>query len=186
MFDTAMFSKEIAMWSAIVFAAIMAQVIIGTVRHIAMIKGSRVLTIVIGFFEGIVGITVAITVISNAVDQGINIFIIASYGVGFALGFFIGMLISNKISRDIFSVNIISTKYSNEIEKILRANGFGLTCYTGNGKDGEIKMLNIICKKGDLLKLHGLAQTIDPDAIVASHTLEGMRGGFFYDIKSRA
>jgi Uncharacterized protein conserved in bacteria len=185
MFDTTMFSKEIAIWSAIVLASIMTQVILGTVRNISMLKGNRALTVIIGFFEGVVAITVAITVISNAVKQGINIFMIASYGAGFALGLFIGMIISNKISRDIFSVNIISTKYSDEIEKILRANGFGLTRYTGSGKDGEIRMLHAICKKSDLLKLHDLAQTIDPDVIVASHTLEGMRGGFFYDIKSR-
>jgi uncharacterized protein YebE (UPF0316 family) len=185
MFDKIMFSREIAMWSAIVLVSIMTQVILGTVRNIAMLKGNRALTIIVGFFEGVVAITVAITVVSNAVKQGINIFIIASYGAGFALGLFIGMMISNKISRDIFSVNIISTKYSDEIENVLRANGFGLTCYTGSGKDGEIKMLNAICKKSDLIKLHDFAQAIDPDAIVASHTLEGMRGGFFYDIKSR-
>jgi uncharacterized protein YebE (UPF0316 family) len=185
MFDMVIFSSEVAMWSAIVAASIMTQVILGTVRNISMIKGNRVLTIIIGFFEGVVAITVAITVVSNAVKQGINVFIIASYGAGFALGLFIGMLISNKISRDIFSVNIISTKYSDEIEKILRVNGFGLTCYTGSGKDGEIKMLNTICKKSDLIKLHDLAQAIDADAIVASHALEKMRGGFFYDIKSR-
>ena len=185
MFSTAMFSKEVAAWSAIVFASIMTQVILGTVRHIAMVRGNRALAIILGFFEAVVAIIVGITVISNAVKQGINIFIIISYGAGFALGLLIGMIISNKISREIFSVNIISTKYSDEIEKVLRANGFGLTCYTGSGKDGEIKMLNTICKKSDLSKLHDLAQAIDPDAIVASHTLEGMRGGFFYDIKSR-
>jgi uncharacterized protein YebE (UPF0316 family) len=184
MFDMVTFSSKIAIWSAVVAASIMTQVILGTVRNISMIKGNRALTIIIGFFEGVVAITVAITVVSNAVKQGINIFIIASYGAGFAFGIFIGMLISSKISRDIFSVNIISTKYSDEIEKILRTNGFGLTCYTGSGKDGEIKMLNTICKKSDLLKLHDLAQAIDPDVIVSSHTLQGMRGGFFYDIKS--
>jgi uncharacterized protein YebE (UPF0316 family) len=185
MFNMMMFSSKIALWAAIVLASIMTQVILGTVRNISMVKGNRILTIIVGFFEGVVAITVAITVVSNAVKQGINIFLIASYGAGFALGLFIGMIISNKISRDIFSVNIISTKYSDEIEKILRANGFGLTCYTGSGKDGEIKMLHAICKKSDLQKLHDLAQAIDPEAIVASHTLEGMRGGFFYDIKSR-
>ncbi len=179
MFDMVTFSSKIAIWSVVVAASIMTQVILGTVRNISMIKGNRVLTIIIGFFEGIVAITVAITVVTNAVKQGINIFIIASYGAGFALGLFIGMLISNKISRDILSVNIISKKYSEEIEKVLRESGFGLTGYTGSGKDGEIKMLNAICKKSDLLKLHDLAQAIDSDVIVSSHTLERVRGGFF-------
>jgi uncharacterized protein YebE (UPF0316 family) len=179
MFGMVTFSSKIAIWSTVVAASIMTQVILGTVRNISMIKGNRALTIIIGFFEGVVAITVAITVVSNAVKQGINIFIIASYGAGFALGLFIGMLISNKISRDILSVNIISIKYSDEIEKVLRENGFGLTCYTGSGKDGAIKMLNAICKKSDLPKLHDLAQSIDSDVIVSSHTLERVRGGFF-------
>ncbi len=178
-------SLNTAMWTAIIFAAIMMQVIFGTVRLIMMIRGKRLLAITIGFFEAMIALTIAITVISNAVKQGINIYHIVAYGGGFALGLLIGMVISDKISREILSVNIISKKHSDKIEHLLRLKGFGLTCYHGKGKDGDINILNIICKKSDLIKLQTLAYGIDSKALVASHTLEGMKGGFLYDIKSR-
>jgi uncharacterized protein YebE (UPF0316 family) len=172
-------------WAIIIFAAIMVQVLFGTVRHLIMVRGKRALSVVIGFFEAVIALTISITVISNAVKQGINVYHILAYGAGFSLGLLVGMIISEKITREILSVNIISKKHSDKIEHILRINGFGLTCYHGTGKDGDINILNIICKKSDLAKLQTLAYEIDSKALVASHTLEGMKGGFLYDIKSR-
>jgi uncharacterized protein YebE (UPF0316 family) len=174
-----------AIWALIIFAAIMTQVLFGTVRHLIMVRGKRALSVVIGFFEAIIALTISITVISNAVKQGINIYHILAYGAGFSLGLFVGIIISEKITKEILSVNIISKKHSDKIEHALRLKGFGLTCYHGTGKDGDINILNIICKKSDLQKLQSIAQEIDHKALVASHTLEGMKGGFLYDIKGR-
>jgi len=174
-----------AIWAIIIFAAIMVQVLVGTIRTIIMVRGKKSLAMIIGFFEAVIALTISITVISNAVKQGINVYHILAYGAGFSLGLLVGMTISEKITKEILSVNIISKKHSDKIEHILRLNGFGLTCYHGTGKDGDINILNIICKKSDLAKLQSLAYEIDPRALVASHTLEGMKGGFLYDIKSR-
>ncbi|OQA21447.1 MAG: hypothetical protein BWY60_00647 [Actinobacteria bacterium ADurb.Bin346] len=172
-------------WTAIIFVTIMTQVLFGTVRLIMMVRGKKALSMIIGFFEAAVALTISITVISNAVKQGINIYHILAYGAGFSLGLLIGIIISEKITKEILSVNIISKKHSDKIEHHLRLKGFGLTCYHGTGKDGEINILNIICKKSDLLKLQAFIQEIDPKALVTSHALEGMKGGFLYDIKSR-
>jgi len=169
----------------IVFIALLVQVLIGTVRVIVMMKGNKILSSVIGFFEATVAITVAVTVISNAVKEGMNIFIILFYAFGFASGLFLGMSISSKISKDMLSVNIISKLADNTIAEVLRANGFGVTCYGGSGKDGELRILNVICKKNNLAKLKSLVEKIDSKAMVASHTLEGLSGGFIFDIKSR-
>ncbi|MDD5660001.1 MAG: DUF2179 domain-containing protein, partial [Actinomycetota bacterium] len=78
------------------------------------------------------------------------------------------------------------TRYpDNSIADALRVNGFGVTCYSGSGKDGDLKILNVICKKSNLDKLKSLVKKIDPKAMVTSHTLEGLSGGFIFDIKSR-
>ena len=138
---------SIFIWSVIVFFSILMQVLIGTVRLIVMIKNKKIYTIIIGFFESALAITIAITVISQAVSKGINIYIIASYAAGFALGLYMGMLISQLISRDILSINIISKTRSIEIEEALREEGFGVTRYEGNGKEGNQKILHIICNK---------------------------------------
>jgi len=177
------FNLHILGWALIVFFALMLQVLVGTVRTIVMVKGNKILTSIIGFFEATIAITVAITVISNAVKDGINVFIILFYAVGFASGLFIGMTISNKITKDMVSVNIITRLPNDNMENKLREFGFGVTCYSGSGKDGDLKVLNIICKKNNLEKLKFIAYEIDPKSMVASHTLEGLSGGFIYDIR---
>jgi uncharacterized protein YebE (UPF0316 family) len=179
------FNGSIIIWSAIVLIAVLSQVLIGTVRTIMMIKGKKVIAMIVGFFEAAIGLTNSILVVSNAVKSGINLFIILFYSVGFALGLFLGMIISQKISKDILSIQIITKHPDNTIEDLLRANGFGVTCYKGSGKDGNLKVLNVICQKTNLGHLKKLVYGIDRKAMLASHTIEGLSGGFLFDIKSR-
>lgn len=176
---------SVLIWSVIIFMAILTQVIFGTVRLIVMVKGQRLLAITIGFFESGIALTIAITVVSQAVKQGINIFMILSYSAGFSLGLLIGMIISDRISKDMLSVTVISKKHADMIENVLRSNGFGVTCYSGSGKDGNVKIMNVMCQKNKFRDLQVLVQEIDPRVFVASHTLEGLSGGFPFGIKSR-
>ncbi len=83
------------------------------------------------------------------------------------------------------SVNIITRSFDINIEDVLRDHGFGVTCYSGSGKDGDLRILNVICKKSNLEKLRSLVNGIDPNAMVTSHTLQGLSGGFIFDIKGR-
>jgi len=176
---------NVLLWSIIIFISILVQVLFGTVRLIVMVKNKKILTIIMGFFESAIALTIGITVISNAIKEGINIYLILSYAAGFALGLYVGMLISQLISKDILNINIFSKLHGSEIEDYLREKGFGVTCYDGSGKDGNIKVLNIICKRNHFDELKSLAKKIDPKVLVTSHSLEGLTGGFIYDIKSR-
>jgi len=179
------FNLNILIWSFIVFTAILTQVLVGTVRLIIMVKGKRVVAMIIGFFEAAIALTIVITVISNAVKEGINFFIILFYAFGFALGLLLGMIISQKISKDILSINVVTRNAGSEIEDALRAGGFGVTCYSGSGKDGNLKVLNVVCQKKNLGQLELIVSGIDKKAMLTSHTLEGLSGGFLFDIKSR-
>jgi len=172
-------------WSIIVFLSILIQVLFGTVRLIVMVKNKKILTVIIGFFESAIAITIAITVISQAIKEGINIYMISSYAAGFALGLYIGMIISHLISKDILSINIISRSYSEEIEESLRDKGFGITSYNGNGKDGSLKLLHIICNKNSFNELKSFVKKMDPKVLITSHSLEGLSGGYIYNIRSR-
>lgn len=171
--------------SIIVFLSILVQVLFGTVRLIVMVKNKKILTVIIGFFESAIAITIAITVISQAIKEGINIYMISSYAAGFALGLYIGMIISQLISKDILSINIISRSHGEKIEESLRDKGFGVTSYNGNGKDGSLKMLNIICNKKSFNELKSFVKIIDSKVLITSHSLEGLRGGYIYNIRSR-
>jgi uncharacterized protein YebE (UPF0316 family) len=179
------FNVSTIIWSAIVLIAVMSQILISTTRTIMMIKGKKAYAMIVGFFEAAIGLTNSILIVANAVKSGINLFIILFYSVGFALGLFLGMIISQKISKDILSIQIITKHPDNTIEDLLRANGFGVTCYKGSGKDGNLKVLNVICQKTNLEPLKKLVYGIDRKAMLASHTIEGLSGGFLFDIKSR-
>ncbi|MHB1347449.1 MAG: DUF5698 domain-containing protein [Candidatus Humimicrobiaceae bacterium] len=179
------FNINILIWSLLIFAALLVHVLVATVRLIMMVKGNKILTSIIGFFEGAISITVTITIVSNAVKGGINVFVVLFYALGFAIGLYFGVIISGKISRDMISVNITTKSFDTNIADTLREHGFGVTCYNGSGKDGDIRILNIICKKSNLVKLKLLVHEIDPNAMVTSHTLQGISGGFIFDIKSR-
>ncbi|MBN2073542.1 MAG: hypothetical protein JW770_06330 [Actinobacteria bacterium] len=176
---------NIIIWPVIIFFSILFQVLFGTVRLIVMVKNKKFLTVLIGFFESAIALSIAITVISKAVREGINIFVILSYSAGFALGLYIGMLISQLISRDVLSVTVISRLHSIEIEEFLREKGFGITRYSGDGKDGSLKILNIICNKRNLNELKLYAKQIDPKVLFSYHSLEGMSGGFIYNIRNK-
>jgi len=78
-----------------------------------MVRGQRLLSIIIGFFEASIGIAA----IAKIIRDVSGIYSILAYGAGFATGLFIGMVISDKISKNIMSTNIISNKFHNEIEE---------------------------------------------------------------------
>ena len=179
------FNVNILMWSLIIFVSLCLQVLVGMVRLITMVKGNKTLTSIIGFFEASFATTVAIIIISNAVKEGINVYMILFYALGFAAGLSPGMNISAKISKDMLRVSIISRVLEGTIEEKLREYGFGVTCYKRSGRDRDLKVFNIICnmKKNSLEKLKFIVKQLNLKAMVTSHTLEGLSGGFIYDIR---
>ncbi len=179
------FNTTILFWSAVVFVAILAQVLIGTVRVIMMVKNQKIIAIIMGFVEAAIGLSNIILVISNAVKSGMNLYIILFYSIGFAFGLSLGMFISKKISKDILSVNIITKKTDSQLEQLLRKNGFGVTCYQGTGKDGNRIVLNVVCLKSSLQKLTEFVNTIDKRAMITTHVIEEISGGFLFDIKGK-
>lgn len=166
---------NLVLWSVAIFFAITIAVGIGTLRLILMVRGRRFLAVLIGFFEASIGIAV----ISKIIQDVSGIYSIIAYGAGFAAGLFVGMLISDRISRNIMSTNIISNKKHNEIEILLRDAGFGVTSFYGNGKDGNLKILNVICGSSKLLRLKKEVCGEDPKAFMVTHRLDGISGGFY-------
>ena len=88
------------------------------------------------------------------------------------------MLISEKISKNVVSINIFSKGHYDEIENSLRENGYGVTSFHGNGKDGNLKILNVICKNTQIRELNTLICKVDHKAFIITHKLENFRGGF--------
>jgi uncharacterized protein YebE (UPF0316 family) len=155
---------------------------LGTIRINFIVRRKKILAAVIGFFE----VTIFVSVIARVIqDIDNNIYGIVAYGAGFAVGTIIGMVISEKLSKDLLSTNIISKYKSEEIESALRNEGFGATSYYGFGKDGNIKIINVVCRNNCLNKLNNIVFEIDPKSFVTSSLIGNQRGGFIFNMKKK-
>jgi len=173
---------SIILWSLAIFFGRIIDVTLGTIRINFIIKRKKIFAAAIGFFE----VTIFVAVIARVIqDLSNNIYGIFAYGAGFAVGTLIGVTISDKFSKDLISTNIISKNKSAEIEDFLRQEGFGVTCYNGYGKDGDVKIINVVCRQIHYPRLNKMIFKLDPDLFVTSHTLENQRGGYLYNLKKK-
>jgi len=173
---------QMLLWSLVIFFGRIIDVSLGTIRINFIVRRRKFFAAFIGFFE----VTIFVAVIARVIqDLDNNIYGIFAYGAGFAIGTLIGITISDKLSRDLISTNIISITKADEIEECLRQEGFGATCYNGFGKNGNVKIINVVCRQNYFQKLNKIIFEIDPETFITSHTLENQRGGFVYGLKKK-
>ena len=173
---------SIVLWTLAIFFGRIIDVSLGTIRINFIIKRKKIFAAAIGFFE----VTIFVAVIARVIqDLSNNIYGIFAYGAGFAVGTLIGITISDRLSKDLISTNVISKNKSSEIEEFLRKEGFGVTCYNGYGKDGDVKIINIVCRQIHYPKLNKILSNLDPDSFITSHTLENQKGGYLYGLKKK-
>jgi uncharacterized protein YebE (UPF0316 family) len=173
---------SIILWTLAIFFGRIIDVSLGTIRINFIVRRKKLFAAVVGFFE----VTIFVAVIARVIqDLSSNIYGIFAYGAGFAVGTLIGVTISDRLSKDLISTNIISKNKSVEIEEFLRKEGFGVTCYDGYGKDGEVKIINVVCRQVYFPRLNKMLINLDPDLFVTSHTLENQKGGYLYGLKKK-
>ncbi len=172
---------DMLIWIPIIFIGRVIDVGLGTIRFNMIIRRRKLFASAIGFVE----VTIFIAIIARVVQDINNFYGILAYGAGFAAGTLVGIKLSEKLSKDLVSTNIISKEHSVEIEAMLRDEGFGATCYQGTGKEGGVRIINVICREAKLSKLSKLVFKVDPGAFMVNHTLEGLRGGYGNGIKEK-
>ena len=172
---------EIIYWSLIIFVARIVDVSLGTIRINMIVRRKKILAATIGFFE----VAIFISIIVRIVQQVDSIYGILAYAAGFAVGTIIGVIISEKLSRDLISTNIISKNHSDEIKEVLKEDGYGITCYTGKGINGEVEIINVVCSQLNTKRMNKLVYNTDPKAFMASYMLDRIRGGFIRGLKKK-
>ncbi len=173
---------ETFLWTMAIFFGRIVDVTLGTIRINFIVRHRKIFAALVGFVE----VTIFIYVVSRVIqDLNGNIYGILAYGAGFAAGTVIGMIISDKLSRDLISINIISREKCDVIESLLREEGFGATCYDGVGKYGKVKIINVVCKQNIVPKLSRIVFEEDPNAFLNTHVLGYQRGGYIYGAKKK-
>ena len=173
--------SNIYIGAGIIFVSRVLDVSMGTFRVQMIVKRKKLIAGVLGFFE----ILIFILIVSKVIQDIGNWLNLIAYCGGFATGNMVGIYISEKISKEIISIGIISKTKWQEIEKKLRDEGFGVTRNVGYGQDGEIQVLRIICDRNYFPKVRDISLEYDRKAFITSYLLTGKYGGRMYGVKSK-
>ena len=149
---------------------------LGTIRTMFVVRGKKLISSIIGFFE----ILVWFLVVKEALQTESNsIFIAISYSLGFATGNYIGALLSDKLITGNVSVQVFTN--NNNLEKILREHGYGVSSvvYTGYEEEAHKHMLFINVDKKKEEALRELIKKNDKEAFIIVNETKYVENGYF-------
>ena len=173
--------SNIYIGAGIIFLSRVLDVSIGTFRVQMIVRRKKLIAGVLGFFE----VLIFILIVSKVIQDIGNWLNVIAYCGGFATGNMVGIFISEKISKEIISIGIISRTKWQGIEEKLREEGFGVTRNIGYGKDGEVQILKVICERNYFPKVRDIALEHDQKTFITSYLITGKYDGRMYGVKSK-
>ncbi|MCK9548877.1 MAG: DUF5698 domain-containing protein [Sphaerochaeta sp.] len=153
-----MFTVESLTLAAIIFVARVFDVSLATLRHAMIIRGKRLLTFWIAFFEMLIWVFAVSKVLS---DLSAPITALA-FALGFATGTFVGITLESKLKIGDQVVKVFSS-IGHDVAVELRSCGFRVTEFTGQGRDGEVILLFVQVRRRDAQRVLKLSRTVDPN-----------------------
>ena len=129
------FLTSVPIWElALIFFSKIIEVAIGTMRIILISKGYKKPGSILAFFEVLLWIFVASTVIMGMTDAPLKGII---YALGFAIGVYIGSIIENKVAVGKILIHVISSKETS-MDIISVGNEMKFACVDGPEFDGHL------------------------------------------------
>jgi uncharacterized protein YebE (UPF0316 family) len=146
-----------------------------TVRTIMIVRGQRVIAAIIGFFE----VTVYILALNQVVGKLSNPLNLLFYALGFATGNYVGSLIEERMALGFVTVEIIPSARGSELPERLREEGYGVTCFQAEGKEGPRLVMRVLLKRKKLPHLLDTLAQKDERAFYTIMDARSIHGGFF-------
>lgn len=166
------FQGNLAVAAALIFALRIVDVSLGTVRTISLIHGRIATAVILGFFEVLTWITVVAQVIGGVSENPV---LLVAYAAGFAAGNGVGIVIERRLAIGVQMLQIISQTHGEEIAAAIRERGQAVTVFTGEGRDGPVRMLLTTCQRRKVPGLIGTARGIDPDVFYVVEPVSELR-----------
>lgn len=166
---------EIVITALLIFVARVTDVTLGTLRMLMLVRGRRMPSAVIGFFEVLVYI-LALGRVVNQLDRWEYLLV---YALGFACGNILGIYIEEKMALGFVGAEVVVEANSDSLISCLRDNGYGVTVTEGWGKDGPKDILTIITERRQLPKLMELIKEHDSHSFAIVMDARKTMGGYY-------
>ena len=154
---------------------------LGTARSLLAVRGHKYVAASLGFVEAIVFV-LAISRVINHLDNPFNI---VGYAAGFATGNVVGVTVEGWLGIGYQTVHVISAEASLEIVEQLREAGFGVTTFTGQGRNGPVVMLLVMVRRKRVRQLLETVRNVDPSAFVTVEELRSALHGYLPQAKRK-
>jgi uncharacterized protein YebE (UPF0316 family) len=153
---------ETVLLPPLIFVARICDVSLGTMRMLAVVRGQRLLAVLMGFFETVIWIF-AVSSVFRHLDHLANI---VAYAAGFAAGNAVGMWIEAKLALGTQVLSFVSRGAAHAVGECLRFADHSVTTLSGFGKDGPVSICHAILPRRMTKRTIELARQVDPDVVV--------------------
>jgi uncharacterized protein YebE (UPF0316 family) len=147
----------------VICLARIADVSLGTLRTVAVVRGQVLVAAVLGFFEIVIWVLAAGRVLTS-LDNPFNVI---GYAGGFALGNAVGISIEQKLAIGRVTMRVFTRDHGPDLADALRERGLRVTEIDGRGKLGPVTILYVILERVDVAATQKIVIDIDDDAFIA-------------------
>lgn len=172
---------EAVLTGLLIFLARVADVSLGTLRMLMLVKGRRLPSAVVGFFEVVIYVQ-ALGRVVNQLDRWEYLLV---YALGFACGNILGITLEERMALGYVGAEVVVGPQSESLITTLRDNGFGVTVTEGWGKDGPKDILTIITKRRLMPQLMDLVNSYDSSSFTIVMDARKTLGGYYQRDKSK-
>ncbi|MGD9934767.1 MAG: DUF5698 domain-containing protein [Dehalococcoidia bacterium] len=158
-------------WSLGTALAVLAIVLLRTadvslmaVRITFAVDGRRGIAAIVGFAEATLFAVAAVLVLSSLGDP----VRIVAYGLGFAFGQYIGVSVARRLRGGMVTVRMFAPLAASPLSLVaaLRSEGFRVTVFGAEGRDGPVEVLHIVTGRGDVERLMAVCSPLDDRCFV--------------------
>ncbi len=155
------FDAETLVLGLIIFVARVTDVTLGTLRTVSIVQGRTKMAFSLGFVE----ISLWLIVISAVVNKiTTNPLLGFFYALGFSTGNIVGIALEKKLAFGYLILKIISRNDGRELAASIREAGYGVTVFQGEGMNGPVLELCVVCRRKDLPEILPYVTDFDPEA----------------------
>jgi uncharacterized protein YebE (UPF0316 family) len=151
-------------------------VALSTIRVLVMMRGQKLLSMAMGFFE----VLVYVIAIGQVVSNLSNVWNVLGYCLGFSAGTLIGMWLDERLIMGFSNVRIVSRYKAQHLGDRIREEGYGATVAWGSGQKGSVGIVTATVRRQEVSDVCQLAEDVDPDAFVTVEEARAVRRGYMH------
>jgi uncharacterized protein YebE (UPF0316 family) len=173
-FEFPALTSQVVGAAVLIFTLRVIGVTLATVRVLIMMRGRKLLSAAMGFFE----VLVYVLAIGEVVNNLSNVWNLLGYCLGFAVGTMVGMLLEERLAIGFATVRIVSRFKGQQLAEAIRDEGYGATIEWGQGQGGAVGMVMATVRRREVNRVMALVDEIDAGAFVTVEETRSIRRGY--------